>query len=45
MTDYYPYIALCSCFHVYLYEIPGLVNHAGFHKVGDASLKSPKEGT
>ena len=45
MTDYYPYIALCSCFLVCLYEIPRLVYHAGFLKVGDASLKSPKEGT
>ena len=39
MTDY-PYIAPCSHFLIYVYEIPGSVDHAGLLKVGDTSLKS-----
>ena len=42
MTDY-PYIAPCSYFLIYVYEIPGSVDHAGLLKVGDTSLKSPKK--
>ena len=34
MTDY-PYIAPCSYFLIYAYEIPGSVDHAGLLKVGD----------
>ena len=30
MTDY-PYIAPCSYFLIYVYEIPGSVDHAGTH--------------
>ena len=33
MTDY-PYIAPCSYFLIYVYEIPGSVDHAGLLKVG-----------
>ena len=33
MTDY-PYIAPCSYFLIYVYEIPGSVDHAGRRKVG-----------
>ena len=32
MTDY-PYIAPCSYFLIYVYEIPGSVDHAGIFKV------------
>ena len=39
MTDY-PYSAPCSYFLIYVYEIPGSVDHAGLLKVGDTSLKS-----
>ena len=39
MTNY-PYIAPCSYFLIYVYEIPGSVDHAGLLKVGDASTKS-----
>ena len=39
MTDY-PYIAPCSYFLIYVYEIPGSVDHAGLLKVGDTSFKS-----
>ena len=42
MTDY-PYIAPCSYFLIYVYEIPGSVDHAGLLKVGDTSLKSTKK--
>ena len=42
MTDY-PYSAPCSYFLIYVYEIPGSVDHAGLLKVGDTSLKSPKK--
>ena len=31
MTDY-PYIAPCSYFLIYVYEIPGSVDHAGVRK-------------
>ena len=41
MTDY-PYIAPRSYFLIYVYEIPGSVDHAGLLKVGDTSLKSLK---
>ena len=41
MTDY-PYIAPWSYFLIYVYEIPGSVDHAGLLKVGDMSLESPK---
>ncbi len=44
MTDY-PYIAPCSYFLIYVYEIPGSVDHAGLLKVGDTSLKSPKKAS
>ena len=39
MTNY-PYIAPCSYFLIYVYEIPGSVDHAGIFKVGDTSIKS-----
>ena len=42
MTDY-PYIAPCSYFLIYVYELPGSVDHAGLLKVGDTSFKSPKK--
>ena len=42
MTDY-PYSAPCSYFLIYVYEIPGSVDHAGLLKVGDTSVKSPKK--
>ena len=32
MTDY-PYIAPCSYFLIYVYEIPGSVDHMGIPKV------------
>lgn len=32
MTDY-PYIAPCSYFLIYVYELPGSVDHAGLLKV------------
>ena len=38
MTDY-PYSAPCSYFLIYVYEIPGSVDHAGLLKVGDTSFK------
>ena len=44
MTDY-PYIAPCSYFLIYVYEIPGSVDHAGLLKVGDTFLKSPKKAS
>ena len=42
MTDY-PYRAPCSYFLVFVYEIPGLADHAWLLKVRDASFKSPKK--
>ena len=36
----YPYIAPCSYFLIYVYEIPGSVDHAGLLKVGETSFKS-----
>lgn len=39
MTDY-PYSAPCSYFLIYVYEIPGSVDHTGILKVGDTSFKS-----
>ena len=41
MTDY-PYIAPCSYFLIYVYEIPGSVDHAGILKVGETTTKSPR---
>lgn len=42
MTDY-PYIAPRSYFLIYVYEIPGSVDHAGLLKVGNAANKpAPK---
>ena len=43
MTDY-PYSAPCSCFLIYVYEIPGSVDHAGILKVGDTTIKASEEG-
>ena len=37
MTDY-PYSAPCSYFLIYVYEIPGSVDHSGLLKVGDTSM-------
>ena len=34
----YPYIAPCSYFPIYVYEIPGSVDHAGLLKVGETSM-------
>ena len=42
MTDH-PYSAPCSYFLIYVYELPGSVDHAGLLKVGDTSFKSPKK--
>ncbi len=42
MTDY-PYIAPCSYFLIYVYEIPGSVDRAGLLKVGGTAIKSPKK--
>ena len=39
MKDY-PYIAPCSYFLIYVYEIPGSVDHAGILKVGDTTIKT-----
>jgi len=39
----YPYLAPCSYFLIYVYEIPGSVDHAGILKVGDTSFKSTKK--
>ena len=44
MTDY-PYIAPRSYFLIYVYEIPGSVDHAGLLKVGDTSFKSPTKAS
>ena len=44
MTDY-PYIAPCSYFLIYVYEIPGSVDHAGLLKVGETTIKSPKKAS
>ena len=41
MTDY-PYSAPRSYFLIYVYEIPGSVDHAGLLKVGETTIKSPK---
>ena len=41
MTNH-PYIAPCSYFLIYVYEIPGSVDHAGLLKVGDTSFKTLK---
>ena len=42
MTDY-SYTAPCSYFLIYVYELPGSVDHAGILKIGDTSFKSPKK--
>ena len=42
MNDY-PYIAPCSRFLIYVYEIPGSADHAGLLKVGDTTIKSLKQ--
>ena len=42
MMDY-PYIAPCSHFLIYVYEIPGSVDHAGLLKVGDTNIKTAKK--
>lgn len=42
MTDY-PYIAPCSYFLIYVYEIPGSVDHAGILKVGGTTIKTAKK--
>ena len=39
MMDY-PYIAPCSHFLIYVYEIPGSVDHAGLLKVGNTTIKT-----
>ena len=39
----YPYIAPCSYFLIYVYEIPGSVDHAGILKVGDTTIKTAKK--
>lgn len=44
MTDY-PYIAPCSYFLIYVYEIPGSVDHAGLLKVWETTVKSPKKAS
>ena len=44
MTNY-PYIAPCSYFLIYVYEIPGSVDHAGILKVGDTTIKSQKKAS
>lgn len=44
MTNY-PYIAPCSFFLIYVYEIPGSVDHVGILKVGDTTIKSLKKAS
>ena len=44
MTNY-PYIAPCSYFLIYVYEIPGSVDHAGIFKVGDTTIKPLKKAS
>lgn len=44
MTDY-PYSAPCSYFLIYVYEIPGSVDHAGCLKVGDTTIKTAKKAS
>lgn len=44
MTDY-PYIAPCSYSIIYAHALPGSVDHAGLLKVGDTTIKSPKEAS
>lgn len=41
----YPYIAPCSFFLIYVYEIPGSVDHAGILKVWDTTIKSLKKAS
>ena len=36
-------VAKTTIFLIYVYDIPGSVDHAGLLKVGDASTKSPKK--
>ena len=44
MTNY-PYIAPCSYFLIYVYEIPVSVDHAGILKVGDTTIKARKKAS
>ena len=37
MTDY-SYTAPCSYFLIYVYDLPGTVDHAGILKIGDMAM-------